>query len=98
MKQFAVYILASSNNGTLYVGSTSDLMGRVWKHREKYYEKSFTSKYGVSRLVYYELCDDGEAMTSRERTLKAYKRQWKINLIKSINPGWDDLYAKLSGL
>ena len=93
-KQYCVYILASRKNGTLYVGITSDLIKRVWEHKEKVI-KGFTSKYGVDRLVYYEVFHDPKNAIKREKRLKFYKRQWKIDLIEKENPEWEDLYREI---
>jgi putative endonuclease len=94
IKQYYVYILASRRNGTLYVGVTSNLVKRVWEHKEKLV-KGFTSKYGVDRLVYYEIFDDPENAIKREKRLKEYKRQWKIDLIEKGNSEWKDLYEEI---
>jgi putative endonuclease len=93
-KQYYVYILASHKNGTLYVGITSDLIKRIWEHKEKVI-KGFTSKYGVDRLVYYEVFHDPVNAIKREKRLKFYKRQWKIDLIEKANPEWKDLYGEI---
>ena len=93
-KQYYVYILASRKNGTLYIGITSDLVKRVWEHKEKAV-KGFTRKYSVNRLVYYEIFDDSENAIKREKRLKEYKRQWKIDLIEKENPEWNDLYEMI---
>ena len=89
-KQPAVDILASGKHGTLYVGVTSDLLGRVHQHRESLI-KGFTSRYGVSRLVHYELFNDMISAITREKQLKKWRRDWKANLIEAANPDWDDL-------
>jgi putative endonuclease len=89
-KQPAVYILASARHGTLYIGVTSDLLGRVHQHRESLI-KGFSSRYGVSRLVHYECFDDMISAITREKQLKKWRRDWKLNLIEASNPGWDDL-------
>ncbi len=94
MKQPAVYILASKRNGTLYIGVTSDLVQRVWQHKNDVVE-GFTKKYGVHRLVYYELHDDMENAIIREKRLKKWNRAWKLRLIEEMNPNWDDLYDSL---
>ncbi len=94
-KQFCVYILASKRNGTLYVGVTSALPERVWKHKEKV-PGGFTAQYGVDRLVYYELHGSAEAAIEREKRLKKWNRAWKIRLIEKHNPTWRDLYDELS--
>ena len=93
-KQYYVYILASRKNGTLYIGITSDIVKRVWEHKEKTV-KGFTSKYGVDKLVYYEVFKDPENAIKREKRLKEYKRQWKIDLIEKDNPEWKDLYKEI---
>ena len=94
-KQYYVYILASHKNGTLYVGVSSDLVRRIWEHKNKAV-KGFTSKYGVDRLVYYEIFDDPENAIKREKRLKEYKRQWKIDLIEKKNLEWEDLYEAIA--
>jgi putative endonuclease len=93
---FYVYILASQRNGTLYIGSTDDLARRVWEHREKV-RAGFTDKYGVTRLVWYEVHDLRETAFQRERRMKKWNRLWKIELIEQMNPGWRDLYETLNG-
>ena len=94
MKQPAVYILASSKNGTLYAGVTSDLIKRVWQHKEDLVD-GFTKRYQVHALVYYELCDDMLSAIAREKQIKAGSRNKKILLIESNNPDWLDLYADI---
>ena len=93
-KQPALYILASKRNGTLYVGVTSDLKGRVWKHRTDAFQ-GFTKEYGVHRLVYFELHDTMEAAITREKQIKKWNRVWKIRLIHRTNPHWEDLWDTL---
>jgi len=85
-----VYILASKRNGTLYIGVTNNLARRVDEHRTKRFS-SFTTKYHVHRLIYYEAYNQPEVAIHREKTMKAWKRLWKLNLIESVNPNWDDL-------
>ena len=92
-----VYILASKRLGTLYIGVTNDLLGRVEAHRAGTGSK-FTSRYGVKLLVYYEPFGDLEEAIQREKSLKRYLRQWKINLIERDNPHWADLYPVLRAL
>jgi putative endonuclease len=87
-----VYIMASKRNGTLYTGVTSDLYRRVGEHKLGDIS-GFTSKYGCKMLVWYERHDDIEAALQREKSIKRYLRLWKLRLIESFNPGWDDLYA-----
>ena len=90
-KQPAVYILASNRNGTLYIGVTSDLIKRIWEHRNNMAE-GFTKRYGVHRLVWYELHESMESAIEREKRLKEWKRVWKLELIERVNPDWQDLY------
>jgi putative endonuclease len=89
-----VYILASRRNGTLYVGVTSDLVKRVWEHRNNAVD-GFTKQYGVHDLVWYERHETMESAIAREKALKEWKRQWKLRLIEEANPGWRDLYAEI---
>jgi len=89
-----VYILASRPRGTLYIGVTNNILGRVELHRAGR-GSTFTSRYGVSMLVYFEEFNDVEEAIQREKTLKHYVRAWKINLIERSNPQWIDLYPGL---
>ncbi|WJR82030.1 GIY-YIG nuclease family protein [Bradyrhizobium sp. NP1] len=91
-----VYILASKIGGTLYIGVTNDLARRVAEHRLRT-PKSFTGKYDVVRLVYFEQFDDPENAIRREKRLKKWNRAWKIRLIEEHNPNWDDLFAGIAG-
>ncbi len=93
-KQPAVYILASKRNGTLYVGVTSDLVKRVWGHRNDIVE-GFTKRYGVHQLVWYEMHEGMESAIVREKQLKEWKRKWKLELIERTNPNWKDLYSTI---
>jgi putative endonuclease len=93
-RQPAVYILASGRHGTLYIGVTSDLIARVHQHRESLI-KGFSSRYGVTRLVHYECFDDMISAITREKQLKTWRRDWKLNLIEASKPGWDDLAVGL---
>ncbi len=94
MKAFYVYMMASQRNGTLYVGSTSDLIKRVWEHKNKVIS-GFTAQYNVHMLVYYETHSTYIEATRREKRFKNWCRQWKINLIEQINPEWFDLYEEI---
>lgn len=94
VKQPAVYILCSKRNGTLYTGVTSDLVKRIWQHKSDLVE-GFTSKYGVHQLVWFELHEHMMTAIQREKTLKKWKRSWKIQLIEASNPEWKDLYPDL---
>ena len=95
MKQYFVYILASKRNGTLYTGVTSNLLKRVYEHKNNLIE-GFTKKYNVHTLVYYEAYNDIYDAIAREKNIKKWKRQWKIELIEKSNPKWEDLYYSLS--
>jgi putative endonuclease len=90
-KQPAVYILASKRNGTLYIGVTSNLVKRIWEHKNNMVE-GFTKRYTVHRLVWYELHESMESALTREKRLKNWKRKWKLELIEKRNPKWLDLY------
>lgn len=90
-----VYILASRRHGTIYIGVTNDLVRRVYQHKNKL-TKGFTSQYGVARLVWFEAYDDITAAIEREKELKKWRREWKINLIERDNPDWNDLYDEIT--
>jgi putative endonuclease len=94
MKVFYAYIMASKRNGTLYVGSTSDLIKRVWEHKNKL-APGFTAKYNVHILVYYETHETYVEAARREKRFKNWCRQWKLNLIENLNPEWGDLYEEI---
>ncbi len=91
MKNYAVYILASGKNGTLYIGITGDLEHRVWEHKQEKI-KGFTKKYKVNKLVYYELYSTPQEAITREKNLKKWNRIWKLRIIEEKNPYWKDLY------
>ena len=91
MKQYFIYILASKRNGTLYLGITSNLLKRVYEHKNNLIE-GFTKKYNVHSLVYYEVYGDIYDAIAREKRIKKWKRCWKIELIEKFNPEWEDLY------
>ncbi|MFC3695146.1 GIY-YIG nuclease family protein [Chenggangzhangella methanolivorans] len=94
-RRFFVYILASDRNGTLYVGMTSDLTRRVWQHRE-HVVAGFTKRYGVGKLVYFEIHATAETAIRREKRIKHWPRDWKLNLIERDNPDWDDLFDRIA--
>jgi len=94
-KQFYVYILASKRNGTLYTGVTSELAERVWQHKNDLVA-GFTKKYGVKKLVYYEVHENAEAAIIREKQIKKWRRDWKLRLIEGKNSQWQDLYEIIS--
>ena len=89
-----VYIVTNQKHGTLYIGVTSDLERRIYEHRESV-TKGFTSVYGCTRLVWYEEHDSIGTAIQREKSLKRWYRQWKIDPIETINPEWRDLYPEL---
>jgi putative endonuclease len=89
----AVYRMARGRRGTLYIGVTSELLNRIAQHRDGQID-GFTKRYGVKRLVWFELHDNIVGAIQREKSLKKYKREWKVNLIERDNPRWDDRYPK----
>ena len=91
MKSGYVYIMASSRNGTLYIGVTSDLPKRAWEHRNRVVP-GFTRRYGCKLLVWYQAYDDIQQARLRERQMKKWKRIWKLSEIEQTNPDWQDLY------
>lgn len=93
-KEPAVYLLANKKNGTLYIGVTSDLRKRIYQHKNGVFQ-GFSSKYETHMLVYYELHESMDAAITREKQIKKWNREWKINLIASQNPEWDDLYSTI---
>jgi len=93
-KQPAVYILANKRNGTLYIGVTSDLVKRVWEHKNDMVE-GFTKRYSIHQLVWYEIHESMESAILREKRLKDWKRSWKLKLIERTNPDWQDLYDSI---
>jgi putative endonuclease len=94
MEESFVYILASHRNGTLYVGATTDLIKRVWEHKNKVIP-GFTAKYNVHQLVYYEVHQNIMEAARRERRFKNWCREWKLNIIEKFNPMWRDLYEEI---
>ena len=93
-RQPCVYMLASKRNGTLYTGVTSNLVKRVWEHKNHVIE-GFTKKYNVTNLVWYEVHETMASAISREKAIKNWKRAWKIDVIEAMNPQWHDLYDDL---
>ena len=94
-KQYFVYMLASSKHGTIYIGVTNDLLRRVWEHKEGLIE-GFTKTHSVHKLVWYEVHQEIEAAIIREKRLKHWNRDWKINLIEEVNPDWMDISLDLT--
>lgn len=95
-KTYYIYILSSKPNGTLYIGVTSDLVKRVYQHKNKTLS-SFTSKYNVNQLAYFEWGYGAEGTILREKELKRWQRSWKIALIERKNPSWNNLYPQILG-
>ena len=91
-----VYILANKKNGTLYIGVTSDLIKRIYEHRNELAE-GFTKKHKVHQLVYFEQFEDIKLAIEREKQMKVWRREWKLELIEADNPRWEDLYDGLIG-
>ena len=94
-KVFCVYIMTNQNNKTLYTGVTSDLNKRVYEHKNKIHKNSFTAKYNINKLVYYEITNDPVSAITREKQIKAGNRQKKLDLINESNPEWKDLYEDI---
>ena len=92
--QYYVYILASNKNGTLYIGVTSNLVKRIYEHKNELAE-GFTKQYSVHNLVYFEITESVKSAIAREKKLKKWNRAWKIRLIEKTNPEWRDLYMEL---
>ena len=92
---YYVYLLASQKHGTLYVGVTSNLLGRVYQHKTDVV-RGFTRRYRVHLLVWFECYDDPLTAIAREKEIKKWRREWKVNLIESTNPEWLDLYETLA--
>ncbi len=90
MKQYYVYILTNKTNNVLYIGVTNDLVRRMYEHKNKLVE-GFTKKYNLKKLVYFEVTDDVKSAITREKQLKNWHRDWKINIINEQNPDWKDL-------
>jgi putative endonuclease len=91
---FWVYIVANKRNGTIYVGHTDNIIGRIWLHRESALG-AFSKKYGCTQLVWYEQHETRESAFRRERAIKEWRRSWKLLLIEKENPTWEDLYKRM---
>jgi len=92
---YFIYILTNTYNTVLYTGCTHDLLKRLKEHKEKVVEKSFSNKYNLSKLVYYEMYKNSDEAYLRERRIKKWKREYKINIIKNSNQNFDDLHERL---
>jgi len=93
-RQSCVYMMASQRNGTLYIGVTSNLIKRIWEHKTNVVE-GFTKKYDIHTLVWYEIHETIGSAIQKEKTLKKWRRKWKMDLIESFNPEWKDLYKTI---
>jgi putative endonuclease len=91
---YYVYIIASRKDGAIYLGVTNDIIRRVYEHRTKA-ARGFSSQYNITRLVWFEIYDDPTSAISREKQLKKWKRNWKVQLIEARNPKWEDLYQSI---
>jgi len=96
VKDFYVYILCNKPYGTLYTGVTSNLVKRVYEHKNNRVE-GFTNRYDVHRLVWFEVCQDSQSAITREKQIKKWGRAWKLELVEKDNPLWDDLYESICG-
>jgi len=96
MNQSYVYIITNKNNAVLYTGVTSNLIQRIYKHKNKTYDNSFTKRYNIDKLIYYEVFGDIELAISREKQIKDGNRARKEKLINNINPNWNDLYFEIT--
>lgn len=94
-KRFYVYTLSNNKYGTLYIGVTSDLLKRVWEHKNHVVE-GFTDTYNLDKLVYYEIHETSYSAIHREKRLKFWQRLWKLELLDKFNPDWNDLYESIA--
>ena len=95
-EQYFVYILSNKYNNVMYIGVTNDLERRMYEHKNKLVD-GFSKKYNLTKLVYYEIAQDVESAIAREKQLKNWHREWKVNLIKQTNPEWKDLSQLIAG-
>jgi putative endonuclease len=95
-RQYYLYILTNRYNEVLYIGMTNDIIRRIFEHKNKLVE-GFTQKYNLTKLVYYEIATDVKSAINREKQLKNWHREWKINLITEFNPEWKDLSKEIQG-
>ena len=95
MKQYSVYIITNKKDGVLYIGSTGNLKIRISQHKRKVHKGTFSARYNLDLLVYFENQNSKEEALKREQQMKKWNREWKINLIEKLNPIWGDLYDTL---
>ena len=93
--QFNVYILSNNHNNVIYTGVTNDLIRRVYEHKNHFDKSSFTARYNVDKLVYFEMTNDVESAINREKQIKSWNRKRKNKLIEEKNPGWLDIYESV---
>jgi putative endonuclease len=94
-RAFYVYMMTNRPYGTLYIGITNDLVRRAWEHREGFVD-AFTKRHALHRLVWFETHSTAYEAITREKLIKKWHRDWKINLVQSMNPRWDDLFAQVA--
>ncbi len=92
---FHVYIITNRPKGVLYIGLTKNLKRRIYQHKKKVHPKTFSARYNLNKLVYFEAFESKEEALTRERRMKKWNRDWKIELIEKNNPNWKDLYTQL---
>jgi putative endonuclease len=90
-----LYIITNKNEGVLYIGITNNLKRRIYQHKNKVHKSTFSARYNLDRLVYFEIFDSKDEALLREARMKKWNREWKMNLIKSFNPEWKDLYSEI---
>lgn len=95
MKQYYIYIMSSTKGGAIYIGVTGNLIKRVYQHREGLVD-GFSKQYKTKRLVYFESSTDVKSCIEREKQLKGWRRQWKVELIEAVNPEWEDLWKQIT--
>ncbi len=94
-KHFYVYIMTNKKHGTMYIGVTSNIIKRIWEHKN-HVVKGFTEKYNLDKLVYYEVHDNAESAIRKEKRLKEWQRLWQVDLVDKFNPEWHDLYDSIT--
>lgn len=90
-----LYIITNKNEGVFYIGITNNLKRRIYQHKNKVHKSTFSARYNLDKLVYFEIFDSKDEALLREARMKKWNREWKINIIKSFNPEWKDLYSEI---